>query len=110
MDLFLHMIVIMAVIVRTARPVHMSLLLFAVIMSMVVRTTGAMYVLLFMPVVVIVMGMVVTVPMRRGFRIGAAFGIERRLDFADVGAQTHGHLADDMIAADAQHIVGDLGG
>jgi hypothetical protein len=44
--------------------------------------------------------------MRR--RIGAAFGIERRLDLDDAGAETTHHLLDDVIAADAQALRHDL--
>jgi len=41
--------------------------------------------------------------------IGAAFGIERRLDFDDARAEALDHLLDDMVAADAQALRHDLG-
>jgi hypothetical protein len=39
-----------------------------------------------------------------GLRIGAAFGIERRLERDPAGAKTLGHRLDDGIAADAQRL------
>ena len=45
-----------------------------------------------------------------GVSIGAAFGIERRLDLDDARAQSLHHGFDDMIAPDAQAFAGDLGG
>ncbi len=39
-----------------------------------------------------------------GLRIGAAFGIERRLERDHAGAETLGHRLDDGIAADAQRL------
>jgi len=46
--------------------------------------------------------------MRMARRIGAAFGIERRLDLDDPRAQPLHHRLDDMIAADAQALRHDL--
>ena len=44
-----------------------------------------------------------------GVGIGAAFGIERRLDLDDARAQSLHHGFDDMIAPDPQALAGDLG-
>ena len=37
--------------------------------------------------------------------IGAAFGVERRLDVFDFGTQLHQHVADDMIVTNTQPVV-----
>lgn len=76
---------------------HMAMIVFA--MGMMIMAAA-------------VMAMAVPVIMRtRRFmwgRIGAAFGIERRLDLDDTGAETLHHLLDDMVAADAQPLGHDL--
>ena len=51
-----------------------------------------------------------SVIMRFRHRIGAAFGIESRLDQSDLGPQSAHHLLDDMIAADADLCVKNLHG
>ena len=49
--------------------------------------------------------MIMLVGMGAPMTIGAAFGIERRLDVFDLGAQLHQHVADDMVVPDAQPVV-----
>src|SRR3954470_22068293 len=49
------------------------------------------------------------VPMRMaGLHIGAAFGIERRLDLGHAPAKSLDHGFDDVVAADAQSLCHDL--
>lgn len=58
-----------------------------------------------------IMGAVLRAGLRRmgvAFSIGAAFGIERRLDLGDAGAKPLHHRLDHMIAADAQAFCHDL--
>ena len=52
--------------------------------------------------VVFVLMMGVIVRMRRARGIGAAFGIERRLDLDHAGTEAAHHLLDHVVAADAQ--------
>ena len=49
-----------------------------------------------------------TWPPRGVCGIGAAFGIERRLDLDDAGAESLHHRLDDVVAADAQALRHDL--
>jgi hypothetical protein len=73
---------------------------------------GVTVIVVVMRMVMVVMGvpMIVSVAMIVGLRaalglqIGAAFGIERRLEHDHAGAKTFGHRLDDGIAADAQRL------
>ncbi len=69
-----------------------------VIMSVMIVRMMVMPVTMAVPVI-----MPVIVAMRRDMlRIGAAFGIERRLDLAHFGAEPARHVGDHMVAANAQ--------
>jgi hypothetical protein len=77
-----------------------------VVMRMVVVVVGVpmiMVVIVSVPVPVV---MTVAVGLRAalGLHIGAAFGIERRLERDHAGAKTFDHRLDDGIAADAQRL------
>jgi hypothetical protein len=52
---------------------------------------------------------VIVFRMRMAGGVGAAFGIERRLDLDDAGAEPCHHRLDDVVAADAQALRHDLG-
>ena len=57
-----------------------------------------------------IMGMdIMGVAVRGSLGIGAAFGIERRFDLDQAGAEPLDHRLDDMIAPDAQRLGHDLG-
>ena len=80
------------------------------VMMVVVAMLVVMMVVVGM-VAVIVRGMIMRAVMRMrlgGMGIGAAFGIERRLDLDHAGAQTRHHRLDDVVAADAQRLRHDL--
>ena len=72
--------------------------------GVVVRVIGVtMIVVVMMVVMRVIMAVVVGVGRAAlGLRIGAAFGIERRLERDHAGAETLGHRLDHRIAADAQ--------
>ena len=91
----------------------------------VVMIVVAMLVVMMMPVVIMVVmamilrgmvmrGVIVAGRRRRGLGrvgmtgIGAAFGIERRLDLDDARAEPLHHRLDDVVAADAQALWHDL--
>ena len=84
------------------------LIMMVMVMRMIVAGV-AMTVVMVMAMRVIVTGVAMTAIVR-GMRggIGAAFGIERRLDLDDAGAQPFHHVLDDVIAADAQVAARDL--
>ena len=60
----------------------------------------------------IAMAMIVMVcmPVHGAVAVGAAFRVERTLDVADSGAQTHDHVGDDVVLADADHARTDFDG
>ena len=55
-------------------------------------------------VVIVIMSVVVRRRVALGLHIGAAFGIERRLERDHAGAKTFGHRLDHRIAADAERL------
>lgn len=81
-----------------------------VVMIVVAMLVVAMVIMI---VITVMMVVVVTVMVRgmimRGLRIGAALGIERRLDLDDARAEPLHHRLDDVVAADAQALRHDLG-
>jgi hypothetical protein len=97
--MFIMMMVMVATVVRVG-------------MTVVMRVTvagAAMTVVMAMILRVGMTGMAVPMIMRiMGGGIGPAFGVERRLDLDDAGAQPLHHLLDDVIAADAQTPARDL--
>jgi hypothetical protein len=84
--------------------------------GVVVRVIGVTMIVVVM-MVVVVDGPVITVVIRAimavvvgvgraafGLHIGAAFGIERRLERDHAGAKTFGHRLDHQIAADSERL------
>ena len=63
-------------------------------------------------VMLIAMAMIVMVcmPMHGAVAVCAAFGIERTINVADNGAQTHDHVGDDVVLADVDRARTDFGG
>lgn len=82
--------------------VAMLVVVMAMIVTMIIM---AMFVMM---VAVIVMRMGVVTMRMTGVGIGAAFGIERRLDLDHAGAETFHHGFDDVVAADTQGLGHDL--
>jgi hypothetical protein len=82
--------------------VVVTVMVVAVVVMMVVMRV----IVMIMRVVIMIMIMVVVMMIMRavvvGRGIGAAFGIERRLDGDHLSAEPARHLLDDMIAPDAQ--------
>jgi hypothetical protein len=78
----------------------MVVVVVVVVVMIVVSVDGPM-------IMVVMVSMIMTVVVRvrgaaLGLHIGAAFGIERRLERDHAGAKTLGHRLDDGVAADAQ--------
>ena len=86
-----------------------------VMVSMIMIMVVAMIVMMIMAVGMVVFMVVAGVRMRlmrmlvRGTRVGAAFGIKRRLDLDDARAKALYHRLDNVIAAYAQGLWHDLG-
>jgi len=79
--------------------------------SVVVSVDGRMIVvvIVIMAVAVIMVVMMGLRGVALGLHIGAALGIERRLERDHAGPETHGHRLDDGVAADAQRLWHDFG-
>src|ERR1700761_1541746 len=92
----------------------MGVAVMVLVTTMVVMVMVTIIIVMVMVVVtmrMIMAGVVDVVVMRmavRGAGIGAALGIERRLDLDHAGAQSLHHGLDHMIAADAQALRHDL--
>jgi hypothetical protein len=102
-------VVVVMVIVAAIRSVHMRRgadVLVVAVMMMRVAVMGM--IVRFMPVIGMVVGVIVSMD-RRGGDIGAAFGIERRFDRDDAGAEAARHILDDVIAPDAQAFLQQFG-
>src|SRR5262245_60078360 len=84
----LLVVVMMVVMIVT---VMMVMAVIVVMMPMIMR-------------VIVVAVVMVAVRMRFSGGIGAALGIERRLDLDDARAEALHHVLDDVIAADAQRL------
>ena len=84
-----------------------------IVVAMLVVVMVAVIMMTIVITVMVVIMMVVAVMMRGvivgSLRIGAAFGIERRLDLDDARAQSLHHRLDDVVAANAQALRHDLG-
>ena len=89
----------------------------AMLVVMMIVTTVVIVIIMVIVIIVVMVTMIVpgvimsmrgVGRMRMARRIGAAFGIERRLDLDDPRAQPLHHRLDDMIAADAQALRHDL--
>jgi hypothetical protein len=81
-----------------------GMIMVSMIMTMVMPVTMTVI----MPMIGMVVGVIVAVN-RRGGDIGAALGIERRLDGDDAGPEPARHILDHMIAPDAQAFLHQFG-
>jgi len=97
--------VLVVVMVVPAMTVPMVIVIVAMIMMIVAVMTMVVMVVVMMPAVVVMMRLILRVP---ATRIGAALGIERRLDLGHAGAKPSHHLLDHVIAADTQALGHDL--
>ncbi len=99
-------VVMMTVIVAAMLVMDVTMIVLAVHMTVTVVIVAAT--VMTVAVIVIVIGMIMMGVRLMRRRIGAAFGIERRLDLDDTRAKPLHHLLDDVIAADAQALRHDL--
>jgi len=116
--LIMMVMVIVVVTVMVAMTVVMVMVMRMIVagvaMTVVMVVSMRMIVAAVAMVMAMVLRMIVTgvamTAIVRGMRggIGAAFGIERRLDLDDTGAQPFHHVLDDVIATDAQAAARDL--
>ena len=91
-------------------PVTAMVVMLVMVVVIMVMVITAMIVMMVMAVRMIVPGvsvLLMRMTMRRS-GIGAAFGIERRLDLDDARAEPLHHRLDDVVAADAQPFRHDL--
>ena len=80
-------------------------IMIVMVVMVMIMTVIVLVIMAVMVMVVVTMIVTVTMVAMRMFgrgRIGAAFGIERRFDLDDLGAEALDHVLDHMIAADAQ--------
>ena len=87
----------------------MAVMMLVVAMLVVVMVVMVMMVIAVIVRRMIVRGVIFVRVTMSATGIGAAFGIERRLDLDDARPQSLHHRFDDMIAADAQALGHDLG-
>ena len=92
------MVVIMMTVVTAVPVIIMLVMIMVMVMTMIVRR-----------MIMSIMAVRVVLGMRMRGGIGAAFGIEWRLDLDDAGAEPCHHRLDDVVAADAQALRHDLG-
>lgn len=96
------MVVVMSVIMSVMMMVAMIVTV-VVVMAMVVVMMGVVV------IVAMMMAMTMMMPMGVRGRIGAAFGLERPLDLADLAAEALQHIGDDMVTPDPEPGRADLG-
>ena len=108
-SMMMIVVVMMIVIMAAAAGVAMLMRVIAVVVAVMIMPVMIMTMMvmpvMIMPVMImsmVVMPMMIVTLRRHMLRIGAAFGIERRLDLADVGAQPTQHVLDHMVPADPQ--------
>jgi hypothetical protein len=87
------------VLVRTVLVVMMAMIMVVVMVRMIVA--GMIVMRVFMMVVIMIVAVVVMLAVTAG-GIGAALGIERRLDLDHARTQSLDHLLDDVVASDPQ--------
>jgi hypothetical protein len=100
-----------AVVMIVAAVLVMVMAVIMLMMTVITAVTVVTVIMIMRGVIVrrmIVAAMAVIV-LRLGRRIGAAFGIERRLDLDNARAEPGHHRLDDVITADAQALRHDLG-
>jgi len=108
-------VVDVTVVVATMLVMDMAAIMRMIVLAMGMIMMGVTVVIVTAVVMTVAVIMVAMIMVTMGVwrcvrsRIGAAFGIERRLDLDDAGAETFHHFLDDVIAADAQATGGDLG-
>ncbi len=96
--------------------VRMAVMVVMMVMAAAAMVVIVTVVMMFMPAMLLsvmvmsmmVMSMMFMAPCRDMLRIGAAFGIEGRLDLRRLGAETARHVLDHVIATDAQLRAEDL--
>ena len=113
------MVITVVMSITVVMAITVVMIVAAMLVVMVVVMIMIMVIVIMMVVMAVIMrmavGMIVPgVAMRRLLGmgvpgIGAALGIERRLDLEDAGPQPLHHRLDDMVAADAQSLRHDLG-
>ncbi|KRR24770.1 hypothetical protein CQ14_05335 [Bradyrhizobium lablabi] len=94
------MLVVMMIVITVVMVITVVIVITVVVVRVIIMV---MMTVIMMVVAVIMRGMIV-----RGLRVGAALGIERRLDLDDAPAEPLHHRLDDVIAADAQALWHDL--
>lgn len=85
----------------------LMIMVFMIMVMIMPAAAGFIVMMVIVPVAVVIVPVIMGV-MR--FKVGPAFGIERRLDGAHLAAEALDHRVDDVIAADAQAAAGDLHG
>lgn len=112
-DLFVAMSmgmpVVMIVVVTAMLVMNMAMIVRVIVLAM--RMVMTVIVAAAMMATTVMAVLVMSMSARRFMRggIGAAFGIERRLDLDDAGTETLHHLLNDVIAANPQALGHDLG-
>ena len=105
-----ELLVLMSMAVAVVMLVVAMLVMVMMVLAMTMRMVMVMVMTVVMAMTVVMMAGVAVGMVVRGMRgrIGAAFGIERRLDLDDARAQPPHHFLDDVIPADAQALACDL--
>jgi hypothetical protein len=103
-------LVVVVVIVAAARSMHMRRGADVLVIAMVMMRVAMMGMIVMHVVMTMIMFVIVIVAVdRRSGDIGAAFGIERRFDGDDAGAEAARHILDHMVAPDAQAFLHEFG-
>ena len=96
-------------IVATVRAMHVRLGADALVVAVPVMRIPMMSVIVIMRAIVMMVVTVIVPMSRRGRDISTPFGVERRFDLDNAGAQSARHILDDMIAPDAQTFLEQFG-
>jgi len=88
-------------VIMTVRVIVMVMTAAARVMRMIVMVMPMMGIVVVVTMRMIMRMSVIMSVRRHMLRIGAALGIEGRLDLAHLGAEAARHVGDDMVAADA---------
>lgn len=115
MTMMMTIVVVMIVAVMAGMIMTMLAIMRIIMVMMIMGRCVTMAVVMVVTVMIVAVMCVTRVMVttlgkrRRRAGIGAAFRIERRLDFDDASAKPQDHFGDDVIAADAQTARRDLG-
>jgi len=101
------LVVVIAMVMVRMIVMVVAMIMFMV-MVMIVRVAMIVIVVIVPVMIVVVMIAIMVTMIVAGADIGAAFGIERRLDLDHAGAESLHHLLDDVIAPDPQMLARDL--